>query len=394
MVAFEVISIKAIHVIESELRNIILKSELQGNSEIIKLTFFIPCLNNNEFVIIRKSIDAIISTTFEKQKKQSPCISIVAQNPINYEFCMLEILYFIDLKCNYSISFKKHEQLRYCLIDSTNDSFVVTSSTPIAFLPTEVSAERVFSQVEMAFKSIEEILLNEGFDFSDVIRQWTYIENVLLLEEYQIGSKQFYQIYNDVRSSFFEKYHFNNGYMAATGIGSFAGIVETEIIAYKRKYLGGFNIAPVINPKQVNAYDYSKAKLIGTPLHGFLSITTPKFERGKVLFDSNQTFLFLSGTSSVIGQDSIYQKDTIKQVITTVKNIELVLENSNRITANSILLSCTDIKYMRVYLRYSSDMPEISLFLNSKFPRANILFLLATICRDDLNVEIEAYAYR
>lgn len=393
MVGFDIIEIQEEYSLKEKLQEILKKYLAKSGHQILKLSFFSGCPSNSSLVEVKNHIIKEVVSTFNASNIPVPCISIVAQKPLNDSFCSVEIIYFYDLHNAYEISFKQREHLRYCILSSNSDTFLVTSSTPFYSLASKVNAEKIFSQVYLAFKSIEDVLIQEGFDFSDVVRQWTYIEDVLLLEEYDTGIKQFYQIYNDVRSSFFDKYNFENGYMAATGIGSFAGIITTEVIAYKKKDKKSYFIAPVKNPKQINAYEYTERKLIGTPLRGFSTKTTPKFERGKLLYNNQHRLLFLSGTSSVIGEDTVYNNETFKQVETTVQNIEQVLESSNRITKEGKMLTFDDITLLRVYLRNSTDLFAIKLFLNSKFPKAKKLFLLSMICRDDLNVEIEGVGY-
>jgi enamine deaminase RidA (YjgF/YER057c/UK114 family) len=391
MVDFDVVRVGD----ESLLMNTLLdmlRSSIKANKNILKLVFFTDSSSNGSFSVTKKLIIEKLTSAWKDSLLSIPCVSIVAQAPLDNSFCTIEVLYLHDPEKIYAINFYETNYLRYCLVKGSNDILLVTSSVPSYPLLDIVNAGAIYNQIFTAFQSIEEILLKEGFGFQDIIRQWTYIDNVLGEEEFDTGLKQFYQIFNDLRSLFFEKYHFNKGYMAATGIGSSAGIITTEIMAYRPIGDNAYNIAPVKNPRQINAYEYSSSKLMGTPLKGFSTVTTPKFERGKLLYRRNEKTLFLSGTSSVIGEDTMHKGSTLKQAATTVENIEEVFLNANHLATDSEPLTFDNITLVRVYLSFPDEYETVKLLLEKNFPAMKTIFLKASICRSDLNIEIEAVA--
>jgi enamine deaminase RidA (YjgF/YER057c/UK114 family) len=394
MVIFENIEIKEQNLLQSILEQNIFKKTFNVKKDLIKLTFFVGCFDNNTLNTFKNNLNNVVSSLFEGFSKPAPCLSIVAQQPLSDNFCVVEAVYFCSVNSNYQIEFSDFSNLRYCLIQSPVDSFLFTSSIPSYSLETLVEAPIIYNQINLAFESLEKVLLSKGFSLSDVIRQWTYIEDVLRFEIFGTGLKQFYQIFNDVRSSYFEKYDFKNGYMAATGIGTFAGVITTEVLAYRKNSAFGFNVKAVTNPKQINAYNYSDSKLLGTPFENFKKKATPKFERGKVLYTDTEKLVFISGTSSVVGEDTVNYDDTFKQTLTTIENIDEVLKSESLLTPKLDPLSLSDIKFLRIYLRNKIDFALVKSYCTNVFPNANCLCVLANICRHDLNIEIEAVAMK
>ena len=91
---------------------------------------------------------------------------------------------------------------------------------------------------------------------------------------------QNYQEFNDLRSLYYKKSNFINGYPSATGIGTANGGCMIEVIALKEKQTK--NVKPVNNSLQVDAHSYSSDVLGGDSAKEMSELSTPKFERGKV----------------------------------------------------------------------------------------------------------------
>ena len=101
--------------------------------------------------------------------------------------------------------------------------------------------------------------------------------------------------------------------------------------------------------------------------------------------------LFISGTASIIGQETIGIDDVEKQTIVTLENINK-LANQKRIGQ---LITNTDIEWgkfilLRVYVKNQTDFFKVKNICKERFPDVPSIFIESDICRDNLLVEIEA----
>lgn len=229
-----------------------------------------------------------------------------------------------------------------------------------------------------AFNAMHEILLETGFSFGSVIRQWNYIENIIGAD----GERQRYQEFNDVRSEFYNGYFHTNGYPAATGIGIQEGGVIIEFLAVDA---GDLISLPIDNPEQVAAHNYSPAVLAGG---NCLPLTTPKFERARYLklFGRNQ--LFISGTASIRGEQTVGIGNAEVQTAISIENIQRLYspEVINRLADCSLSPS---YGHARVYIRNNCDYPVVKTTFRKYYGNLPVVYLKADICRNELLVEIE-----
>jgi chorismate lyase / 3-hydroxybenzoate synthase len=124
----------------------------------------------------------------------------------------------------------------------------------------------------------------------------------------------------------------------------------------------------VENPRQVSAYDYP-------PQYGEKS---PSFSRLTVWRDT----VFVSGTSSVVGHETVHVGDAGAQLEETLRNIGVVLAKTGK--------TLSDVVAAKTYIRRAADYELIARRLTDVFP-VN-LYLEADICRNNLLLEIEAVA--
>ena len=161
---------------------------------------------------------------------------------------------------------------------------------------------------------------------------------------------------------------------AASALGADS---ESPLVIY---FLAG-KVAPVFveNPRQVSAYHYPRQ-------YGRHS---PAFSRAALLRQAASQTLFISGTASIVGHRSLHTGDTAAQTRETLTNIEALIGEANRL-ADGAHFDFDALAY-KVYVRQPSDLPVIQAQLASSLgPRAQIIYLRADICRQDLLVEIEA----
>ena len=235
-----------------------------------------------------------------------------------------------------------------------------------------------------AFKIMASILEKEKFSFNHLVRQWNYIGNILQVR----NGFQNYQIFNEVRNDFYSKYRTINGFPAATGVGMKFGDVILDFCAMRSD--DTLNIKAIDNPEQVNAYEYGEQVLIGATEKKRSVKNPPKFERALMIFNKAGAHLHISGTASILGQETEGKGDIEKQTLITIGNIKKLADTKRlgRLFADKSF----DEQFflLRVYIKCRSDFQVVRQICNSHFPDVPIIYLEADICRDDLLMEIEA----
>jgi enamine deaminase RidA (YjgF/YER057c/UK114 family) len=160
---------------------------------------------------------------------------------------------------------------------------------------------------------------------------------------------------------------------AACALGSVDGSPLVIYFLASRK-------APIAieNPRQLSAYEYP-------PQYG----PKPAFSRASVLRETAGSILFISGTASIVGHQTVHAGDVAAQTRETLVNIEALLGEANRVSG-APRFGLDTLAY-KVYVRNSADLPLIESQLHTALGReAQVVYLQADICRQDLLVEIEA----
>jgi chorismate lyase/3-hydroxybenzoate synthase len=229
-----------------------------------------------------------------------------------------------------------------------------------------------------ALQRATEIAYQEIFDVLDetehrhLIRIWNYLPEI----NAQAGGDERYRHFNSARQMAFRKSgRATMGTVpAACALGSPAGSpLSIYFLAARRPP------RMIENPRQTSAYHYP-------PKFGRHS---PIFSRACVWGESGRARLFVSGTASIVGHETIHRGDVVAQTRETMVNIGALLEEANRIVGPSHY-SLNDLK-LKVYVRKPSDLPAIESALSELLnPVAAIVYLQADVCREDLLVEIEA----
>jgi chorismate lyase/3-hydroxybenzoate synthase len=136
------------------------------------------------------------------------------------------------------------------------------------------------------------------------------------------------------------------------------------------------------NPRQISAYEYPQQ-------YG----PKPAFSRASVVRESDGGILFISGTASIVGHETLHLGDVAAQTRETLTNIEALLDQANRVAGRRHAHSRFGLESMayKVYIRNPADLPLVQSQLHSALgSRAQVLYLQADVCRPDLLVEIEA----
>ena len=349
---------------------------------ILQLSFFIDVNNNKEYFEYYHHITKISRDIL----KIEPSISIIAQAPANGIRISLELILLTNRSKETQIVYKNEGGISYTLVKTDNTKEVYAGGISSRNFEADFSV-----QVDDCYRLMESILSAEKLAFSDIIRQWNYVENILSINDFGEEHIQHYQVLNDIRSKYYSKADFRNGYPAATGIGMDSGGLILEFYAIKST--PAVNIIPIKNPKQVNAYDYSEAVLVGDALDRHHKKTTPKFERAKYCSVNGTSSVFISGTAAIQNEKTFGINDIRLQTEITLENIANLVNKSN--LENKGIRNVTDqIKYtfIRVYIKERKDVAIVKEICNKYYGNSPLHYLIADICRDNLLLEIEGVA--
>jgi chorismate lyase/3-hydroxybenzoate synthase len=232
------------------------------------------------------------------------------------------------------------------------------------------AAEALQRATEIAYQEIFDLL--DETEHRHLVRIWNYLPEI----NAQAGGDERYRHFNSARQMAFRKSgRATMGTVpAASALGSPAG---SPLSIY---FLAARRPARMIeNPRQTSAYYY--------PLK--FGRHSPIFSRACVWGEPGRGILFVSGTASIVGHETIHRGDVAAQTRETMVNIGALLEEANR-SVGSSHYSLNGLK-LKVYVRNPSDLPEIEATLSELLnPVVAIVYLQADVCREDLLVEIEA----
>jgi chorismate lyase/3-hydroxybenzoate synthase len=231
-------------------------------------------------------------------------------------------------------------------------------------------AKELLHATAMAYRDMFKVL--EETDHRHLIRIWNYLPEI----NREAGGDERYRLFNSARQmAFRDSGRATMGTVpAASALGSPAG---SPISIY---FLAARRPARMIeNPRQTSAYHYP-------PKFGRHS---PIFSRACVWGDSGNSKLFVSGTASIVGHETIHPGDVVAQTRETMVNIGALLGEANRVVGSARY--SPERLNLKVYLRCPNDLPAIQATLaESLGSAARIVYVQADVCREDLLVEIEA----
>jgi enamine deaminase RidA (YjgF/YER057c/UK114 family) len=351
-----------------------------SHPHILKQTVFLYSENNNDFsdrkALLKSKLKAFYGSAY-------PPTAFIGEPPASGALLAIELTVITDLGEGVKIVSKDTADVRYLTVTTSDYKMVYSSG-----LSCDDFNQDIFAQSQIAFSMMKQILDQEQMDFSQVIRQWNYIENITERVPYNNVSRQNYQMFNDARSIFYDQADFINGYPAATGIGMNAGGVVLEFIALD--IFASARIEPLKNPGQVDAHRYSQDVLIGKEMNGLTQKTTPKFERAKAVVNSGSLSVYISGTAAIQGQKTIASREAAIQTGITIDNINKLVSADN-LKSHGIITDPALLNYshIRVYIKHKEDISKIKEVCHQYYEEVPALFLVADVCRDSLLVEIE-----
>jgi len=309
-----------------------------------------------------------------------PALNMTVHPPLKPWKTAVEAAFVVKGSCE--IEYKFFDNLPYLIIESEKGRELWAGGLSSFSFPDDTR-----TAAEKAFDIAVSILDRERMSLNDIVRQWNYIGDILKIRD----SYQNYQIFNEVRSEYYQRYRTVKGFPAATGVGMKHGGVIIDLCALQPDK--SVIIKPVDNPNQVNAYEYGQKVLKGLADKGKTVKHAPQFERGLLLANFSHSTLYISGTASIIGQETVGVEDIEKQTIVTIENIKK-LSDPSRISELVSRPHEPGEKYglLRAYVKRQSDFGVVRQICEKFFPQIPVSYVEADICRDDLLIEIEGEA--
>ncbi|HVW21930.1 MAG TPA: hypothetical protein VHC86_12015 [Opitutaceae bacterium] len=190
------------------------------------------------------------------------------------------------------------------------------------------------------------------------------------------GGLERYRIFCRARSEEFER-GFGPGFRdrlpAGSAVGAEAGELTVAFAASRARP------EHRENPRQLPAYDYP-------PDYG---PRPPSFCRATVVRGA-AGYVFVSGTSAIVGHRSVAPGDSRSQLECTLENLETISEQCG--LGPDLAAGRARARHFTVYLRRPEERAALEPVLRQRLLRPGdaVRYCRADICRAELNIEIEA----
>ncbi|MET9961912.1 FkbO/Hyg5 family chorismatase [Streptomyces sp. NPDC006326] len=238
--------------------------------------------------------------------------------------------------------------------------------------PLPVYGPKVREVYEAAFALVEEL------GYPRIFRMWNFVGDI-------IGSNaegmEIYQDFVAGRAEAFASYGDGTGHMpAATGIGTRGEGISFTLLACREG-----SPRHVENQRQTPAYHYPEQ----------YGPKPPSFARATLLHPAGagqaDGALFVSGTASILGHETVHRGDVARQTEVVLENIAELIGGPNLAAAGlDGGHELKDLRLVKVYVRHEADLPVVrALCQDALGPDAETVYLNVAVCRDDLLVEIE-----
>ncbi len=241
-----------------------------------------------------------------------------------------------------------------------------------------------------AFVKMRAEVESNGFLTPQIFRTWIY-QGRIVLPEGENDETQRYKELNRARSDFFygtrflEEYLPKNApfgavYPASTGIG--ADDVDVALSCQTiNTDRADCVVAPLENPNQTPAFDYAE----------FYSPKSPKFSRAVAVKFNERCAVYVSGTASIVDQETVFIGDPVGQTNQTLDNIAALISGSNlkKYGVDGFDAELSDLAVARVYVKRREDEAAIRAVCEKRLAGVPTIYTFADVCRDDLLVEIE-----
>lgn len=226
----------------------------------------------------------------------------------------------------------------------------------------------------LTYDAVFAVLARTGYRY--LLRAWNYVP-AINREAGEPGGLERYRQFNLGRASSFDAAQAptHEGAPAACALGTDGDALCMYFLAMRQPP------EPIENPRQVSAYRY--------PLQ--YGPRSPTFSRAAMVRGDDGARLFISGTASIVGHQTVHVGDVAAQTRETLTNIEAVVTAARRRLGDAAAWPLDALAY-KAYVRHAGDLPLVKREVSAALGQAaEVLYLRADICRSDLLVEIEGF---
>ncbi|HEY0666079.1 MAG TPA: hypothetical protein VGD24_08440 [Gallionella sp.] len=231
--------------------------------------------------------------------------------------------------------------------------------------------EDLSAAAQRAFTVIFDFL--QRSDYPNLIRVWNYFPWINAVEN---GLERYRSFSVGRHEAFVRSERSVEDSPAACALGSYGGPLVVYFLASR------FQGVQIENPRQVSAYSYPQQ----------YGPRSPTFSRATLAYRDDPRILFVSGTASIVGHETVHPDSVSMQTRETLANIRAVIEQA-------VLKGFPEVDYARdmalkVYVRHTQDIPVVMEIVRAEYGLlSEVIALQADICRTDLLVEIEAVCW-
>jgi enamine deaminase RidA (YjgF/YER057c/UK114 family) len=344
----------------------------------VRISIFIKSKNLSEYSTQYKKIQHSLKATFGDE---CPPFALIMQEPEDPFLLMFEVGFVKN--DSVSVSYGSFQNSSYCIAKSgTYKEYWMMGTQSLD------EKKSTMELSEAAFCQLKELYDHLRLSFNQIVRQWNYVGQILTNQSEGNRIRQNYQILNEIRSDYYKHYRSRKNFPAATGIGMrHPGIIIESIALSGNDKL---KIIPISNPVQTESYHYEQEVLVGNPDKKRAQNQPPQFERAVLITNEDSSRLIISGTASIINQETIGIDDIEQQTRTTLQNIQRLASPDNLKKHVPNLKAIPDhYSYVRVYIKNKKDLLKVKAICTEILDDVPCTFIVADVCRENLLVEIE-----
>ncbi|MFA9389060.1 MAG: hypothetical protein ACERKD_04605 [Prolixibacteraceae bacterium] len=346
----------------------------------IRVNIFVQSENQADYLAQHKLIQ---QTFLEAFGPNCPPFGVVMQEPEDPYRVICEVGFVKNTESKVIYGF--FQERPYCMVDAGNYREYWTIGAQSVHPDLNILASS-----NAAFTYLKELYLHLGISFNNIVRQWNYVGEILSTEDDgENRLRQHYQMFNESRSDFYGTFRTRKDFPAATGIGmKYLGVCIDSFAVTGNENL---KIIPISNPVQSESYQYGQKVLVGKPDKKMRQNQPPQFERAKLIALHRASRILVSGTASIIGQETIGIGEVEEQTRVTIQNIKTLTHPDNILKHfPEIIEMPKQYSYVRVYVKLKTDIAKVRPICLEAFGDVPTTYVVADICRDNLLVEIEA----
>lgn len=220
-----------------------------------------------------------------------------------------------------------------------------------------------------AYREVLALLARRGFPH--LVRIWNYFPAIT---ERAAGIERYHAFCLGRHAVLEPIPEFERDLPAATAIGTASPGLLVYFIAARRPG------RQVENPRQVSAFRYPER----------YSPRSPSFSRATLKHWGAARHLYVSGTASIVGHESLHAEDPRAQLDEILRNLEALIGAADAVDALGIA-SPREFSLLKVYVRDAEQAATLAQHLATRLPAPPpTLYLRGDICRVELALEIEA----